>query len=242
MTPNIRQAELTANLDAVLKKVADACRRAGRAPGSVELVAITKYARTEDVALLAETGRLGHIGESRVQDAAAKWEQPPLARFSATLTKHFIGHLQTNKAAKAVKFFDQIDSVDSPRLADELDRQAGKLGKKLPVLVQLKLTGKDTQSGVAPEKAGELLNEILKMKNLLPCGYMGIAPEDASAQELAKVFGEAKQIFDRDFGPLTGTRKCQLSLGMSGDYEAAIEAGATAIRVGSAIFKDSAVS
>jgi len=242
MTQDTRQAELEANLEAVLEKIAGACRRAARDPRSVELVAVTKYARTEDIALLAETGKLRHIGESRVLDAAAKWEQPPLDRFSKSLTKHFIGHLQTNKAAKAVKFFDQIDSVDSFRLAAELDRQAGKLGKKLPVLLQLKLTDKDTQSGLVPEKAEELLRQTEKLQNLLPCGYMGIAPEGAPAGELAEVFGLAKKLFDRDFGPLMQSRKCQLSLGMSGDFEAAVEAGATVVRVGSAIFKDLAAS
>ena len=242
MTENIRQAQLNSNLDAVLEKMAAACARAGRSPDSVELVAVTKYADPLDVALLAAGGRLRRIAESRVQDAAAKWQEPPLDGFREKLTKHFIGHLQTNKAAKAATFFDQIDSIDSAHTAQALDRQAGKLGKVLPVLIQLQLSGKDTQSGIAPEQAGELLLRLNDLPNLLPCGYMGIAAESASQDELARQFGRAKELFDRNFGPLSQSRKCQLSLGMSGDFEAAIASGATLVRIGSAIFANAATS
>ncbi|HOX22791.1 MAG TPA: YggS family pyridoxal phosphate-dependent enzyme [Elusimicrobiales bacterium] len=240
--PNTRQAQLYANLDAVLAKIDAACQRSDRKLGSVELVIVTKYARPEDVALLAAGGRISRIGESRVLDAASKWEQPPLAEFRGKITKHFIGHLQTNKAAKAVKLFDQIDSIDSAHTAAEVDKQARKLGKTLPVLIQLKLTGKETQSGVEPAKAAGLLEELREFQNLLPSGYMGIAPEGAQQQELLSAFAKAKELFDRDFGPLLGERKCHLSLGMSGDFEAAVEAGATLVRIGSAIFNDSAAS
>lgn len=242
MTENVRQTQLNSNLDAVLAKMAQACARSGRSQDSVELVAVTKYADPLDVALLAAGGRLGRIGESRVQDASAKWQKPPLDAFREKLTKHFIGHLQTNKAAKAAEFFDQIDSIDSAHTAMALDRQAGKLGKALPVLIQLQLSGKDTQSGVAPEKAGELLSLLKDLPNLLPCGYMGIAAEGAPPQELVRQFGRAKELFDRDFGPLSQSRKCQLSLGMSGDFEAAIAAGSTLVRIGSAIFAKPATS
>lgn len=228
-----RKTALLANIKGIFSRIASACRRGGRDAGAVKLLAVTKYAADADVRLLAETGLLAAAGESRIQDAKARWTGGgPLSDLRGRVELHFIGHLQTNKAKAAAEIFDWVDSVDSLRLAAELSRHAEALGKKLPVLIQLKLNDSATQSGVAPGEAAALLSEIRKLPGLEPRGYMGIAPAEASAGELHSVFAAARKIFDRDF-PGPGNH---LSLGMSGDFEAAVEAGATLPRVGELIF------
>jgi len=161
-----------------------------------------------------------------------------LAPLRPLVKLHFIGHLQTNKAKAAVETFDWIDSIDSLKIAAEISRHAESSGKTMPVMIQLKLSDSPSQSGVAPDRAAELLGGLRSMKNLAPCGYMGIAPAKGTPQELAAAFAAAKKIFDRDFG--CGTNEWglpnYLSLGMSGDFEAAVEAGSNLPRIGSSLF------
>lgn len=232
-----RKSALLTNFQNITGRIAAACARSGTDPSAVELLAVTKYAADEDVKLLIETGALKTAGENKVQDAKAKWLNGPLAPFRARVKLHFIGHLQTNKAKAAVETFDWIDSIDSLKIAAEVNRHAAAAGRTVPVMIQLKLNNSATQSGVAPEKAGELLAQVRLLKNLEPRGYLGIAPEGAPAAELKAVFTEAKKIFDRDFpAPATGAPANYLSLGMSGDYELAVEAGSNLPRIGSSLF------
>ncbi len=227
-----RKSALLKNLEHLNARITAACARSGRNPAEVELLAVTKYAADEDVKILLETWNVKTAGESRVQDARSKWTEGALAPLRSRVTLHFIGHLQTNKAKAAVELFDWIDSIDSLKLAAEVNRHAAAIGKTMPVLIQLKLTGSQTQSGVAPENAGELLAQVRGLKNLDPRGYMGIAPAGAAPDRLTEIFTAAKKIFDRDF-PGPGRR---LSLGMSGDFELAVEAGSTLPRIGSSLF------
>ncbi|HNW45069.1 MAG TPA: YggS family pyridoxal phosphate-dependent enzyme, partial [Elusimicrobiales bacterium] len=177
-------------------------------------------------------------GENKVQDAKAKWTTGELANSRAGLALHFIGHLQTNKAKAAVETFDWIDCIDSLKIAREVNRHAAAHGKVMPVLIQIKLTASLSQSGISPAQAGELLSAIGALDHLAPSGYMGIAPAGASSEELGKVFSEAKKIFDRDFPGKVNEHgfKNYLSLGMSGDYELAVQAGSNLPRIGSALF------
>ncbi|OGS13216.1 MAG: YggS family pyridoxal phosphate enzyme [Elusimicrobia bacterium RIFOXYA12_FULL_57_11] len=233
-----RKSALLTNLADINTRIARACAAAGRDPSAVELLAVTKYAASPDVKLLLDAGAIKTAGENKVQDAASKWTKGNLAAARTVLSLHFIGHLQTNKARAAVEIFDWIDSIDSVKIAAEVNRHAGACGKVMPVLIQLKLTASASQSGVGLAQAGELLAAVQAMPNLAPRGYMGIAPAGATAQELKNVFAAAKTIFDRDF-PLSAGKhgfKNYLSLGMSGDFELAVQAGANLPRIGSALF------
>lgn len=228
-----RKTALLANIKSISSRIESACLRGGRDARAVKTLIVTKYAQDSDVLLLAESGALAAAGESRVQDARARWTgDGPLAGLRGAVELHFIGHLQSNKAKTAAEVFDWVDSVDSFKIAAELSRHAAALGRKLPVLIQLKLNDSPTQSGVSPEEAPALLAEVRRLPGVEPRGYMGIAPEGAAPAELEAVFGKARTVFDRDFqGPGN-----YLSLGMSGDFEAAVEAGSNLPRLGGLVF------
>jgi pyridoxal phosphate enzyme (YggS family) len=227
-----RKGALVSNFQTITARIAAACAKTGTPVSSVNIMAVTKYAAAEDVKLLIDSGAVKIAGENKVQDAKAKWATGELAPYRSRVELHFIGHLQTNKAKAAVETFDWIDCIDSVKIAAELSRHAVAAGRTVPVMIQLKLNTAPTQSGVAPEAAGELLAHVKTLPGLEPRGYMGIAPAEGSPQELRAAFAAAKKIFDRDFtGP--GNR---LSLGMSGDYELAVEAGSNLPRIGSSLF------
>lgn len=227
-----RKGALLSNFQDIGARISSAKARAGFPETDKSFIAVTKYADTGDVKILVESGAVTIAGESRVQDARSRWVNGPLAPLRPKVQLHFIGHLQSNKAKAAVETFDWIDCIDSARIAAEVNRHAAAAGRKVPVLIQLKLNAAPTQSGVAPEEAAELLKEMRAMTNIEPRGYMGIAPAGAGEAELRSVFADAKKIFDRDF-PEPGN---YLSLGMSGDYELAVEAGSNLPRIGSSLF------
>ena len=232
-----RKSALLSNFQNITGRIAAARGRSWINSSPVELLAVTKYAADADVKILIEAGAIKIAGENKVQDARAKWVNGGLAPLRSRVKLHFIGHLQTNKAKAAAETFDWIDSIDSLKIAAEVNRHAAALGKELPVMIQLKLTNAPSQSGVTPDKAGELLAQIRRLKNLQPRGYMGIAPEGASPAELKAVFSQAKKIFDRDFPvAAAGGPANYLSLGMSGDYELAVEAGSNLPRIGNSLF------
>jgi hypothetical protein len=230
-------ALIAANTRSVIARIAAACARAQRDPAQVDLLAVTKYASPAQMRALLETGLVKHMGESRVPAAMETWELPELSGFRSGITLHFMGHLQTNKAAKAASFFDFIGSVDSLALARALSRKAAETGKKLPVLIQVKLTDKETQGGVSAAEASALVEETAKLEGLVPRGYMAIAPQTSNPEELRPYFKAVKQLFDADFPRLAASgAKNYLSLGMTGDFEVAVEEGSNLPRIGSAIF------
>lgn len=224
-----REEILLQNWQQVQTALEESCRRAGRDRSEVTLMAVTKYAADQDVLALLKRGLICHVGESRVQQAFTRWTSPAFAPFKTV--KHFIGHLQKNKAAKAAQFFDFIDSLDSAELAALLDKHTPQ-GKCLRGLVQVKLTDKDTQSGRPLSEARQLARELAGLPRLKVCGYMAIAPQGAGEAALKRLFSEVKQAFDADFP--TGER--YLSLGMSEDFKLAVEAGSTLPRLGSSLF------
>ena len=225
-----REAKLLQNFREVQTALAAACNQAERRLQEVTLLAVTKYAQDADVLFFLKQGLIKHVGESRVQQAFSRWTKDEFSAFPTV--KHLIGHLQHNKAAKAARLFDFIDSLDDLETAQLVDRHVP-AGKILRGLVQVKLTNRDTQSGLPLEKARELAHQLRRLDHLKVCGYMAIAPQGATANELKMLFTTIKQAFDEDF-PQGGER--YLSLGMSEDFTIAVKAGSTLPRIGSKLF------
>ena len=215
-------------------RIAAAAQRAGRNPNEVALVAVTKYAELKKVRELLGTGEIREVAESRVQDAQAR--KAELGEQAAAVAWRLIGHLQTNKAKKALDVFDAIDSLDSLKLAEALEKLLAAQDRVLPVLVQVKLSGKETQSGVSPEAVEVLLEGLKAFPHLKARGLMAIAPDLEPVEAVRPHFKEMRRLFERNFSDVPGA---QLSMGMSRDFEIAVEEGATHVRVGTSIFCDS---
>lgn len=203
----------------------------GFAADKVNILAVTKYASAEQIAQLLKYGGVSMIGESRLQESLEKWSSPLLSGYK--VKKFFIGHLQTNKAAKVVDNFDFICSLDSLRLARCIDKEGEKLGRGVDCLVQLKLTERETQGGLNLEEAGGFIEQVRKdFKHISLRGIMAIAPDTEDKSVLRKCFESAGAVFKAYF-----SKDDYLSLGMSGDYETAVAEGSNLPRVGSAIFE-----
>jgi len=232
---------LVENLERLEEAIAGACRRAGRERAEVELMAVAK---TYPAATIAEAASLGLtlFGENRVQEFAGKaMELEPLRGSLAgasPIRVHLIGHLQSNKAQRAVELFDGIETVDSLRLAERLNEAAGKRGKRLPVLVEVKLSYEETKAGLEPDstEAGELLERLADFENLQMRGLMTIAPWGVSEGETRACFRSLREWRNRWAAAYQRLSLDVLSMGMSGDFGLAIEEGATQIRVGTALF------
>ena len=227
-----REQTLLQNYQQVQHALSAAAVKSGRHPGDVTLLAVTKYAKDEDVLFFLQRGLISHIGESRVQQAEKRWKNPAFAKFHTV--KHFIGHLQKNKAAKAALLFDFIDSLDDAQTALALEH-AAPAGKIIRVLVQVKLTQRATHSGLPLQEARALAAELKNLTHVKVCGYMAIAPQGASEPELRALFSQVKCAFDEDFLP--GTER-YLSLGMSQDFEIAVAEGSSLPRIGSRLFAE----
>jgi hypothetical protein len=230
---------LADNLERLEAAIELACRRAGRGRGTVELMAVTK---TYPAATLAEAAALGLtlFGENRVQEFAGKAAElePLRSRAEKPIGVHLIGHLQSNKAARAVELFNGIDSLDSLRLAERLNEAAGKLGKRLPVLIEVKLSTEESKAGLEPEsaEAAELLERLPDFENLQVRGLMTIAPLDVAEAETRACFRSLREWRDRWASAYPRISLETLSMGMSEDFALAIEESATRIRVGTALF------
>ncbi|MBI5631655.1 MAG: YggS family pyridoxal phosphate-dependent enzyme [Elusimicrobia bacterium] len=219
------------NLRRIRDRVDQAARRSGRDPDSVKVVAVTKYAKLEGMKALLESGLIQEIGENRVQEAAAK--KAALGPLAQKAKWRLIGHLQTNKAKKALGIFDVIDSLDSVELADILEKLLIEQSRRLPILVQVKLTSRQQQSGLALEALGEVLAQLQARPHLDIRGLMAIAPAEDPVEKTRPHFRRLRQAFEQFFG---GRAEAQLSMGMSRDFEIAIEEGATHVRIGSLLF------
>jgi pyridoxal phosphate enzyme (YggS family) len=235
---------LAENLERLEEAIAAACRKAGRARGDVELMAVSKTYPATTIVEAAELG-LRVFGENRVQEFAAK--VPDLAVWRAggaiaasdqPVLVHLIGHLQSNKAARAVELFDAVDSVDSLRLAERLDEAAGRLGKRLPVLIEVKLSPEETKAGLDPNSAevAEIMERLPDFVHLHVQGLMTIAPWGVAEELTRECFRSLRTWRDRWAAAYPRLSLEMLSMGMSGDFPLAIEEGSTQIRVGTALF------
>jgi hypothetical protein len=218
------------NLKAVQQRLEAAARRAGRNPAEVRLIAVSKTVEIERVRQAVAAGH--HLfGENYIQEARGK-----IAALGPGLQWHFIGHLQSRKAGAAVELFHLIHSVDRLKLALALDKAAGQFGKIQDILIQVNLAGEETKSGAAPEEVPDLLREIARLPYLRVVGLMTMPPW-LEPEQVRPYFRALRELRDRLQemevvpAPLT-----ELSMGMSGDYEVAVEEGATLVRVGTAIF------
>ena len=228
---------LLENISTVYKRMSHAAMRAGRDPEEVKLIAVTKTVGVEQIREAMDAG-LRIFGENRVQEAKAKIEE--LARLSTanfrlpTMEWHLIGHLQRNKAKYAVQLFDLIHSVDSVELAREISKHSEKIGKVQRVLVEVKLSPEETKHGVDRRNLMPVLAEVASMKYLLLRGLMAIPPFSGNPEDARRYFKALREL--RDAAQDCGIPLPELSMGMSGDFEVAIEEGATMVRVGTAIF------
>lgn len=220
------------NLEAIRERMQSACTRAGRDMAGVRLVGVTKTVPVERVREGVLAG-LATLGENYVQEALGKIE----ALADMRVSWHFIGRLQTNKAKAVAPHFDWVHTVDRERLAVELDRQAKKLGKPLSVLIEVELGGEESKSGVSPEGLPALFKAISSLDGLHVRGLMALPPFFDDPEAARPYFKQLRELLDRlrDASPEPG-RLTELSMGMSNDFDVAIEEGATIIRVGTALF------
>jgi len=217
-----RADEIRVNIAALEERVAAACARAGRARAGVRIVAVTKTFPATDVEH-SIASRMSDVGENKVQEARDK---RPLVSGSARW--HLIGHLQSNKIKDAVRLFDVIQTVDSLDLAQKISRQAGNAGKRQEVLLQVNIGREEQKSGANPSLVPELVRGVGSLPALHLSGLMAIPPA-GDAEETRPYFRELRGLRD-------SVGLAELSMGMTDDFEAAIEEGATIIRVGRAIF------
>ena len=216
-------ADIGANIDQVRERIAGACQRVGRSPEEITLIAVTKTVESSAIATAFKLG-IRHFGENRVQEAEAKIGQ--LSGLKPRPTWHMVGHLQTNKAKVAVEIFDIIHSVDSIRLAEVISRRAE---RTIPILLEVNVAGEASKSGFSLAEVEPALEAIARLPQLEIRGLMTIAPMVADAEQVRPVFRQLRSLRDS-----LGLK--QLSMGMTDDFEVAIEEGATLVRIGRAIF------
>ena len=227
-------AEILVNIEQILVNIRDAAIKSGRDPGDVKLLAVTKTVADAPIREALEAG-ITILGENYVQEAARKKTQ--LETGGKTVEWHMIGHLQTRKAALAVQLFDMIHSLDRPELAKELNKRAGGANRILPVLIEVNTGGETTKGGVLPADALEFARIVAPMENLLLRGLMTIPPWFDDPEQARPYFRRLRELRDtiRAAG-LPNVLMQELSMGMTDDYQVAIEEGATMVRIGRGIF------
>jgi PLP dependent protein len=220
---------LAANLEQIQARLVQACDRAHRDPSTVTLVAVTKNQPPDRVRAAADLG-LTVFGENRVQEAKVKMGLCP-----SQLQWHMIGHLQSNKCRDAVHFFQMIQSVDSLSLAQEINKWAEKSAKRLPVLLEANLAGESSKFGYQPEGLLAELTAINALPRIEIHGLMTMAPWTTEPEKTRPVFRRLRELKDQ-CQQVLGAPLSHLSMGMSGDFEVAVEEGATLVRIGTALF------
>ncbi len=230
---NVRNRALIDRIKDVYVRISRAAMRAGRDPEGIRLVAVTKTVDTTVIYGAVEAG-LREFGENRVQEAREKIPEIESMVPDSLITWHLVGHLQKNKAKTAVDLFDLIHSVDSVELAVALNEQAARIGKIQRILVQVKLSDEATKHGIARENLLGCLEKLVAMKNLKTEGLMTIPPFFDDPRMVRPYFSQLREI--RDGIASRGLALGELSMGMTNDFEVAVEEGATIVRVGTAIF------
>jgi len=219
------------NLEKIGEKIRLRSELAGRNSGDITMVAVTKTVEEDRIREAIACG-VRIIGESRVQEAKEKY-----GKLSNEVIWHLVGHLQTNKAKDAVKIFDLIHSVDSVKLAKEIDKQARKAGKVQKVLIEVNLSGEETKYGLSPEEVIPFLKDISKLPNMKVEGLMTMAPFYENPEDCRPYFRRLKELMEKvKARKIENVEMKYLSMGMTNDYEVAIEEGSNMVRIGRAIF------
>lgn len=209
-----------------ISQIAESC---GRKPGEIKLAAVSKTFPSEAIKVAYQAGHR-IFAENRVQELVGKHSVLP-----HDIEWHLVGHLQNNKAAKAIAVAEYVHSVDSDELLERLDRLSGEKGKRQKILLEVNISGEDSKFGMIEESAMKCAEKAVARKYIELSGLMTIAPYGAEECELRRIFSTLRILRDRAENAL-GIRLQELSMGMSGDYEAAIREGATILRIGTAIF------
>jgi pyridoxal phosphate enzyme (YggS family) len=220
---------LADNLEKVQQRIKAACERAGREPDSVTLLAVSKTHPPETIRAAADCGQV-FFGENKVQEAKAKIPLCP-----GRLRWHFIGHLQSNKCRDAVELFEMIQSVDSLPLAQEISKRAEQAAKRMPVLLEVNVAGEASKFGYAPDKLLAELKELNVLPRLEIQGLMTVPPWTAEPEKIRPHFRRLRELKEQAETVL-GAPLPHLSMGMSDDFDIAIEEGATIVRIGTALF------
>ncbi len=218
------------NLQSVTERIAKCCENAGRPRGCIQLVTVTKEASVGQMEEALHAGA-HDFGENRVQDALVKYRV-----ISDRVRWHLIGHLQTNKVKDAVKIFSLIHSVDSLKLAQAIDKEAAKLAKRQSILIQVNVSGEESKFGISPEETINFLKEASSYSNISIEGLMTIAPEVDDSEAVRPYFRKLRELRDAIDGGQRVIRT--LSMGMTNDFEVAIEEGSDMVRIGRAIFNN----
>lgn len=225
----IMKDALAQNIRQLYGQISDACEKYDRDADDITIVAVTKTHSVETIKMAVAAG-LHNIGESRVQEAEEKIRNVgQIARF------HLIGHLQSNKVKKAVGLFDVIQSVDTLKLAEEIDRQAAQIDSIIECLLEVNISGESQKFGVAPTDALDLIERINKLQRIDLTGLMTIGPMSGDEETVRAAFANCGKVFKLGHR-IVGDGFDTLSMGMSGDFPLAIAEGATMIRVGSGLF------
>ncbi len=225
------------NIAKIHQDIAQVCRVQGRDPDDVILIGVTKYTTAEKAIEGIETG-LTDLGESRVQDARKKFSD--IGEHINKVRKHMIGHLQTNKVKAAIEVFDMIQSVDSLKVAREIDKQAAKMERQIECLIQVNCSGEEQKSGIAKDETMSLIRAVSSLKSLRLSGLMTIAPFTEEEDVIRASFRDLrllKEEIAKEFTAAANIDMRHLSMGMSHDYIIALEEGANMLRIGSAIFQ-----
>lgn len=222
---------ISENLEQVKKNIEEACKKAGRSPDEVTLIAVSK---TKPVALLQEAYDAGArcFGENKVQEIVDKYPQLP-----SDIRWHMIGHLQRNKVKYIVDKVEMIHSVDSLRLAETIEQEASKHGVKVPVLLEVNVAGEETKFGLRPDEVLPLIKAVSEFPHIKIQGLMTIAPYVEDPEENREIFRQLKKLsVDIEAKNINNVTMSVLSMGMTGDYQVAVQEGATMVRVGTGIF------
>ena len=247
MEPSAVKRKLSENLKRIEQRIAEACARSSRDSGEVTLVAVTKYASLDLIRLLVDLG-VQELGESRVQELTkrASMVNEWLGRRARDLSAgakprprwHMVGHLQRNKVKAVLPWTELIHSVDSLRLAEEIDAQSAKLDRVTPVLLQVNASGEARKYGIAVAATTHLAEQLVSLRNIEIRGLLAMAPLTEDESVIRNTFERTRELFDEIVTErICGSWFRELSLGMTNDFEYAIEYGATLVRIGTALFE-----
>jgi pyridoxal phosphate enzyme (YggS family) len=228
------QDSIRARIEVIRERVARAAGRAGRDPGQVTVLGACKQVDTERILQAIVLG-IGHVGENQVQEAEAKFKESE--RPDQLVSLHLIGHLQTNKVRRAVALFDIIQSVDSIRLAGRINNVAGELNRHIPIYIQVHLGAEPTKEGVSPDQVREFAEFVAASEHIGLAGLMAVPPNLGNPEATRPYFKMLRELRDSlyQLAPYRDST-LDLSMGMSDDFEIAVEEGATMIRLGSSIW------